>query len=196
MANDYEVHRKRVATRRRGLRQVLAQRFPEETRLSLEIGCGHGHWLVDYASEHPQKRCLGIDIAGGRIERALRKRQRAGIANVDFVKGEAMETLDSLPAHVSLGEVFVLFPDPWPKKRHWKNRLFCAVFLEQLAARCPAGTKCHFRTDHRNYFEWAEEEVARQALWRRDPSASWPFERETVFQLRADGFQSLIIVKH
>jgi len=195
MANDYDAHRERVSARRRSLGQGLAARFPQETRISLEIGCGHGHWLVAYASAHPEKRCLGIDVAGGRIERALRKRERAGLSNVDFLKSEAMETLDLLPAHVLLEEVFVLFPDPWPKKRHWKHRLFCRGFLEQLGARCPAGVKCYFRTDDRDYYEWAEEAVAEQALWRRDPAAAWPFERETVFQLRAEGFQSLVIVK-
>ncbi len=169
--------------------------FPEPAALSLEIGCGHGHWLVDFAAAFPEKRCLGLDIIGDRIERAEKKVRRAGVTNAHFVRGEAFEVLDLMPEHVRLTEVFILFPDPWPKKRHWKNRLFCVKFLSELAKRCDSGVRCHFRTDHDPYFEWAEEVVAEQRIWERDTVSDWPFERETVFQSRADGFQSMILVK-
>ncbi|EDY84211.1 Putative methyltransferase superfamily [Verrucomicrobiia bacterium DG1235] len=181
--------------RRNDLEEKLAELFPCETKLSLEIGCGHGHWLVDYAAGHPEKSCLGVDLIQDRVSRAGRKRDRAKLGNVQFVKGEAFEVIDLLPAHVRLSEVFILFPDPWPKKRHWKNRIFRHAFLSELAKRCDSGVRCHFRTDYEPYFEWATEVVAEEALWRRDEEIDWPFEKETVFQRRADSFQSMIIVR-
>lgn len=170
--------------------------FPETTKLTLEIGCGHGHWLVAYAEANPSKRCLGVDLIGERIERAEKKARRAEQGNALFLRGEAFEVLDLMPEHVELDEVFILFPDPWPKKRHWKNRLFCHAFLVELAKRCSTGVRCHFRTDHDPYFEWAEEVVAEQTIWRRDRGIDWPFERETVFQKRADGYQSMVLVRN
>lgn len=175
--------------------KALKELYPQPCRLTLEIGCGHGHWLVDFATDHPEKECLGVDLIRDRIERAERKRVRAGVGNAHFLKAEAFELLDQLPDQVALAEVFVLFPDPWPKKRHWKNRLFCHGFLEELAKRCEVGTRCHFRTDHEGYFEWAEEIISEQARWGGVEEAEWPFEKETVFQARAEAFQSLIIEK-
>lgn len=188
-------HLKSVASRRTMLRELLVELFPDPTRLTLEIGCGHGHWLVAYGSQNPDRRCIGVDLIGNRIDRANKKRDTAKLENVRFLKAEAMELLDLLPQHVELQDVFVLFPDPWPKKRHWKNRLFCQPFLEELNARCDGGVRCHFRTDHTGYFEWAMELLDNQSVWSVQTTDNWPFERETVFQLRSDSYQSLIIVK-
>ena len=195
MASGYEQHLEWVAQRRERLQTQLAKLYPEPIGLSLEIGCGHGHWLTDYAAAHPEKTCLGIDIIGDRIERAERKSSRAGLENVHFFRAEAFEALDLMPSHVHLNEVFILFPDPWPKKRHWKNRLFSLPFLEELAKRTDRGTLCHFRTDHDPYFEWALELLPEQGAWRIDENREWPFERETVFQSRAQSYQSLILAR-
>lgn len=195
MTPGYEQHQEWVKQRRDKLESVLAELFPEPTDLSLEIGCGHGHWLAEFAATFPEKQCLGLDLIGDRIERAEKKAARAGATNAKFVRGEAFEALDLMPKHVRLNEVFILFPDPWPKKRHWKNRLFCAKFLTELAKRCSSGVRCHFRTDHDPYFEWAEEVIVEQELWTRDHEFDWPFEKETVFQNRADSYQSLVLVK-
>ncbi|MDQ8204235.1 tRNA (guanosine(46)-N7)-methyltransferase TrmB [Pelagicoccus sp. SDUM812003] len=193
MPSGYEQHLDWVAQRRRSLKERLAKRFAEPVSLTLEIGCGHGHWLVDYAAAFPDKTCLGIDIIGDRIERAERKRQRAGQGNLSFVRGEAFETLDLMPPQVTLAEVFILFPDPWPKKRHWKKRLFSLPFLDELAKRSDPGVLCHFRTDHDPYFDWALELLPEQQAWEREEGREWPFERETVFQARAPSYQSLIL---
>lgn len=195
MSEGYQQHLAWVAQRRDNLRQLLAELFPVKCELGLEIGCGHGHWLNGYASTRPDHRFLGVDLIADRIDRANRKRERAGVVNVDFIKAEAMELLDLLPEHVVLTEVFVLFPDPWPKKRHWKNRLFCESFLEELGKRCGEGVRCHFRTDHAGYFEWAEEIASQTKTWSRIDESNWPFELETVFQSKADSYQSLILVK-
>ncbi|MDQ8198689.1 tRNA (guanosine(46)-N7)-methyltransferase TrmB [Pelagicoccus enzymogenes] len=195
MNTGYEQHLEWVKKRRAELRQKLAKLFPEPADLSLEIGCGHGHWMADFAAAFPEKQCLGVDLIGDRIERAEKKVARAGTSNARFVRGEAFEVLDLMPDHVRLNEVFILFPDPWPKKRHWKNRLFSQKFLSELAKRCRLGVRCYFRTDHDPYFEWAEEVVAEQDLWSREHEFVWPFERETVFQNRAESYQSLVVVK-
>ena len=103
-----------IASRRAELRAQLAPRLTGLRTLTLEIGCGHGHFLTAYAAAHPDLRCLGLDIANDRIARALRKRDRARLANLDFVHADADDLLSALPEEISLSQVFVLFPDPWP----------------------------------------------------------------------------------
>src|SRR4051812_26665493 len=111
----------RITERRAALRTDLAALLPAGQSIVWEIGSGHGHFLVQYAQAFPEKFCVGVDIIGDRLDRSGRKRDRAKLANCHFVQAEAREFFDALPAGVNLQEVWVLFPDPWPKKRHHKK---------------------------------------------------------------------------
>ena len=185
----------RVEARLEQLRTELPPVLPPPpAAITLEIGCGHGHFLTRFAEAHPERFCLGIDILSDRLERANKKRNRAGLTNVRFHKVEAVELLECLPAGISFEEVFLLFPDPWPKKRHHKNRLVRPEFLESLATRMVPGGRFYFRTDHTEYFAAGREVLEQQPRWRIDPAAPWPFEEATVFQLKAPAYQSLVAV--
>ena len=81
----------------------------------LEIGAGHGHFLTAYAAAHPERTCVGLDIIAERVERANRKKNRARLDNLHFLHASAEDFLASLPENVRFADVFVLFPDPWPK---------------------------------------------------------------------------------
>jgi tRNA (guanine-N7-)-methyltransferase len=181
-----------LASRRAELRAQVASRLAGVRALTLEIGCGHGHFLTAYAAAHPELHCLGLDIANDRIARALRKRDRARLTHLDFVHADADDLLAALPEEISLAQVFVLFPDPWPKRRHHKNRLMQPEFLARLAARCSPGAGLYFRTDYRPYFAEARAVVAEHSDWRLQPDAAWPFEHVTVFQARADAHESFV----
>lgn len=185
----------RVAERRAELRRALAELLPEPRPIVWEIGCGHGHFLVRYAQEHPGKFCLGIDIILDRLARSGKKRDRAGLANCHFLRAEARECFNEFPPGVTFAEVWVLFPDPWPKARHHKNRLLQEDFFDAIASRADAGARFYFRTDHEEYFRAVEAVVAGLATWRRDPGAAWPLEQETVFQARAPRHFSLVAVR-
>jgi len=190
-----EAHLRRAEERRARLGAELESRLTGMDTIALEIGCGHGHWLTDYSGARPEIYCVGIDLIGDRIERAKRKAGRAKRENLLFVKAEASEFLDQLPREVRIQSVFILFPDPWPKKRHWKNRIMNPGFLERLGNRCQEGARLYFRTDHLEYFEWAEAVVESAEKWDRLDGETWPFERETVFQSKADSYRSLILGK-
>lgn len=161
--------------------------------ITLEIGCGHGHFFTAYAAEHPDEVCVAVDLVGDRIERAQRKTDRAGLTNVTWIHGEAGLLLEALPPEARLGRILVLFSDPWPKRRHWKNRVIQLDFLGELAARAKEGAELCFRTDHESYFSWASRRVDLHPCWDVDPIAPWPFEHVSVFQQRAEaGYQSLV----
>jgi tRNA (guanine-N7-)-methyltransferase len=202
------------------LRETLAALLRDHPRITLEIGCGHGHFLTAYAAAQsvslsafhrlpsaarpPQTPfpagtfpagafCIGIDLIAERIARARRKAVRAGLEpRLAFLQAEVGEFLASLPARVAFADIFILFPDPWPKRRHHKNRLVQPGILSALATRSGIDTRLCFRTDYAPYFADACETVTAHANWEIDPTLSWPFEQETVFQNRAKTYQSFV----
>ena len=185
----------RINERRAALRTELRALLSARQSLVWEIGSGHGHFLVQYAKAFPAKYCVGVDIIRDRLNRSGRKRDRARLANCHFVQAEAREFLDALPPGVMFEEIWVLFPDPWPKKRHHKNRILQAEFLEALAGRAGEGTPLYFRTDHAEYFQAVAALIPKLKTWRLEPAAAWPLEQETVFQARAPAYQSLVVVR-
>lgn len=185
-----------VKQRRARLGTELAALVPAKSAIVLEIGCGHGHFLARYAAENPGKLCLGVDVIGERIERAQKKANRAKLANCHFIRGEAREVIDALPPDVRFAETWVLFPDPWPKKRHHKNRILQPAFFDYLAAnRVEKGGRLYFRTDFAEYFKFVADFLPGLTTWQPDPAAPWPLEHETVFQARAPAYQSLVAVR-
>jgi len=170
------------AARVEGLRARLAAGEVGGARLTLEIGCGHGHWLNAYAEAHPDETCLGIDLLGERLRKCEAKRARRGLGNVRFLKAEATELLDALPPGRRLAKVFVLYPDPWPKRRQNRKRFLQAANLDRLAAAAEPGCLLAFRTDHADYHARAAEALAAHPGWEVAPGAPWPFESPTFFQ--------------
>lgn len=187
----YEAHlRQRIASLREQLR-ALYEKHPDASH-TLEIGCGHGHFLTAYAKQFPATFSLGVDLNIERIRKGEKKRQTLGLENLSFLRASIEDCMEALPEHLRFDSVFMLFPDPWPKKRHWKNRMLQTSFLSALVAKCNEGAHFHFRTDHEGLFEWALEHVDAHPNWKRLPEAQWPFEIETVFQSKAASHQSLI----
>jgi len=180
------------ASRIADLRERLATLLQTTRPLTLEIGSGHGHYLTAYAQAHPERFCIGIDLIGDRLDRSARKSNRAGLTNIAWLHADVRLFLEALPADTRLAEIFLLFSDPWPKRRHWKNRVLQPEFLTALATRAGEGARFCFRTDHAPYFSQARNHVDEHTDWTLAPEEPWPFELATVFQLRADGHQSFI----
>lgn len=184
------LHQSRLAALRERLGPLLATPLP----ITLEIGSGHGHYLTGYAQAHPGRFCIGIDLLQDRLARSQRKSDRAGLPNIAWLHAEARLFLEALPENPVINEVFILFSDPWPKRRHWKNRVVQTDFLSELAAKCADDARLCFRTDHADYFTYAREIASAHPDWtlRAEADEPWPFELATVFQQRADGHQSWI----
>lgn len=184
-----------VEQRRAALRVELAALLPSGAVIVLEIGCGHGHFLARYSAEHPGKICLGVDVINERIERARRKATRAKLPHCHFIRAEARELIECLPPGVTFEEIWVLFPDPWPKKRHHKHRLLQPEFFDFIAHRAGQGARLYFRTDFAGYFEVVAAFLPGLKTWQPDPAGLWALEHETVFQARAPSYQSLVAVR-
>lgn len=162
--------------------------------ITLELGCGHGHYLTSYAEKHPEQVCLGADLITKRIEKACAKAEKRKLDRLHFMKADANQLLQALPDDLQFSEVFILFPDPWPKKRHHKNRLIQTEFLSNLKKRMAKGGILYFRTDHTEYFEWARECIGQHSQWYIAKDAPWPHEAESYFQNLMDSWHSLVCV--
>ena len=181
-----------IEERRHKLSADLAAIFPRgEGTFYCEIGCGHGHFLTAFATANPTVMCIGIDLIGDRIDRARRKRDRAGLRNLHFIQAEARLFLEQLPPGVRIAHYILLFPDPWPKLRHHKNRLLQADFLTSAAQHAETGCRLYFRTDFRPYYDDATSAVVAHPKW-ETTEEPWIFEHETVFQQRAPSHHSLV----
>jgi tRNA (guanine-N7-)-methyltransferase len=179
-------HGAMIATRRDHLRALLLQITSGSGSMVLEVGSGHGHFLTAYSAVHPKELCIGIDIASDRVVRANRKRERAKLPNLHFILADADDFLAAMPEGVKFSSVYILFPDPWPKRRHQKHRVLKRAFLDAIAARTGKGAGLYFRTDHEPYFRDAQEIMRSHSDWMESDSREWPFEEPTVFQKRAD----------
>lgn len=194
---EHAKYLQRKAERMARLRGELEQLglTTESRPLTLEIGCGHGHWLTAYAAAHPDEFCLGLDLVTHRINRCWKKVRRMELENCVFMKAEAMEVMAAMPECVRLAKSFLLFPDPWPKNKHRKKRLVQKEFLTQLASFQGPGTRFYFRTDHEVYFKWTHKHLVEHAQWQIDPSIEWPFEEESWFQGILGDYQSMVSVR-
>ncbi|PWU07356.1 MAG: tRNA (guanosine(46)-N7)-methyltransferase TrmB [Verrucomicrobia bacterium] len=186
----YEHILEEAAERKQCLKELCIAQFLGKT-VTLEIGCGHGHFLTSYAKSYPDRIFIGIDLSTDRIGRGKKKQETARLSNLHFIKAEANEFIESLPEGIVLEEIFILFPDPWPKTKHHKNRLMQESFLELLAQKVLPETKLYFRTDYDPYFEWTKEILEGSKFWELDDGL-WPFEEESVFQKRMVSYQSLV----
>lgn len=186
-------YRKFLADREKRVGQLhalLCQLFPEPTEIVFEAGCGHGHFLTAFAMEYREHPCVGIDLVTKRIEKANSKRDKRHLHHLHFMKAAVEEWLEALPAHIQLCQIFMLFPDPWPKARHHKNRMLQPKLLSQLAKLATSGATLHFRSDHEDNFNWALEQIQQSNDWNHLPDYPWPFEVPTFFQDLAAQWQS------
>jgi tRNA (guanine-N7-)-methyltransferase len=130
----------------------LSQIFPGPQPLEVELGCGDASFLVNYAKLHPERNFIGVERLLGRIRKLDRKGRRAGLTNLRGVRIESSYFLEYLlPSHM-VSALHVYFPDPWPKKRHHKNRLVNERFPKIARAALTPGGVVYLRTDDEDYF--------------------------------------------
>ena len=135
----------------RGRRLDLDAVFGRRACKVMEIGFGNGETIISMANSHPENDYLGVDVYEPGIGRLLAAISDTGLTNVRLLRGDAVDVLCEDIAPESLYSVLLLFPDPWPKKRHHKRRLVQADFVKQVATRLEPGGSFHLATDCQDY---------------------------------------------
>ena len=173
-------------------RLVEAFSLPLES-VHLEIGFGGGENLVTEATAHPQVGFIGCEPFVNGMAKILASIAAGAIDNIRLYAGDAVELLAWLP-DASLDEVALLYPDPWPKRRHWKRRLLSEGTLAELARVMAPGGELRIDTDIADYAAWILVAVRRQGSFRwtaeaaadwRERGSDWPQTRYEAKALRA-----------
>ena len=125
---------------------------------ALEIGFGGGEHLAWQAERRPGTGFLGVEFFINGVAGLLRRIQERGLGNIRIHHGDGRDILDALPER-SLDRVFILFPDPWPKKRHHKRRIIQDQTLARLATVMKDGVELRLATDDMGYLRWMLERL-------------------------------------
>lgn len=149
--------------------------FPDTDKpLEIDLGCGDGLFLAGMAAHHPERNFLGVERLLGRIEKTSRRITQGRLPNARVLRLESSYTLSWLLPTASVSRLHLLCPDPWPKKKHHKRRMFHdEEFLGGLARILIPGAEFLLKSDDLPYFEDAVEVMGSQ----RDFEAlDWPEE--------------------
>lgn len=156
------------------------QEFGNDNPVELEIGIGKGLFLQHAAQEHPDRNFVGIEIRRKYLNVAKARIEKRPLANARLVCGEAFEFMEQFLRPDSLSVIHVYFPDPWPKKRHHRRRLFSPDFMAEVNRVLLPGGQLLIATDHYDYWTWITEVLQEQTYLR-------PCEREPEKPAGADG---------
>ncbi len=132
---------------------AIERLFPSEQPLTVEIGFGSGESLLQMAREQPGTNFLGIDVYQPGAGRVLQGIVEHGLGNIRLICHDAVEVFRDNLAEESIDRVLILFPDPWPRKRHHKRRLVRDGFMQLVLSRLKPGGEVHLATDWPPYLE-------------------------------------------
>lgn len=144
----------------------LLRLFARSRPLEVELGCGDASFLVRYAAKHPEHNFIGVERLLGRIRKLDRKGRRAALTNLRGVRIESAYFLEYLLPPRSATSLHIYFPDPWPKRKHWKNRLINERFPELARQALAPGGVVYLRTDNAEYFRQMTEVFAAHRAFR------------------------------
>lgn len=161
--------------------------FGRQAPLIVEIGFGMGQATAAIAATRPGDDFLGIEVHEPGVGALLQRIDEQQLPNLRILRHDAVAVFESMLAPASLAGVHVFFPDPWPKKRHWKRRLIQPPFVALLASRLAPGGLLHCATDWQPYAEQMLEVLSAEPLLANTADSYAPrpaYRPETKFERR------------
>ena len=166
-------------------RAPLAEQVPLDGRdLHVEVGFGKDIRSLREAEENPDALYLGVEISGKTALKFRQKVARLGLRNVFGYWGDVRDVLDGMLPEGGVASFTVLFPDPWPKRRHHKNRWIQPDTAARVARALRPGGVVRVATDHEGYAAWIRECMAGAGLEDAATRTGVPEEDRTLFARR------------
>ena len=162
----------------------------EPEALWLEIGFGAGEHLIDQAKANPAVALIGCEPFLNGVAAALANIDRERVGNVRLRHGDAEALVKATP-EAFFSRVFLLYPDPWPKRRHNRRRIVSDAMIEALARIVKPGGEVRFATDIDDYAGWTLKRFLASPCFRWTPSSAsdwrtpWPGWRPTRYEVKA-----------
>jgi len=155
--------------------------FKNQFPTILEIGFGMGSSLLAIAQEHPENNYIGIEVHRPGVGALLANIATHNLTNIRIYCADAIEVLNQCILDNSLTEIIILFPDPWPKKKHHKRRLIQPKFIELIHSKLQPNGYLHIATDWENYAEHIEQIMTQTKFFKKTTPKPRP---ETKFEQR------------
>lgn len=130
----------------------------------VDMGCGHGDFLIERTQQYPEKFFVGVEISRKRVAKTSHRLAKRHRTNYAIIHGDGEWVLKTFFPTGSVSELHINFPDPWLRKRHWKNRLLRPSFILQVIRVLKVGGRVSFVTDVEEYASYAAE-VFLQFCW-------------------------------
>jgi tRNA (guanine-N7-)-methyltransferase len=151
--------------------------FGNHRPVEMELGTGKGGFLLERARSLPELNLFGVEWANKYYRFAAQRMARWELTNVRLMRADARHLLIHHLPDDSLAALHVYHPDPWPKKRHHKRRLFQPGFVEALARVLRRRCRLFVQTDHQEYYTWIRDSLATQPGLNIE--AAGPLDRRT-----------------
>ena len=143
----------------------LGTLFPSAQPIVMEIGYGMGEATWQIAKADPRVNYLGVEVHMPGVGKLMARLDEYELTNVRLIERDVFEVLYYMVKDSSLDGVHLFFPDPWPKKRHFKRRIVNERFLSDVAAKLKPGGYLHIATDWVPYAEWITEVFSQTKLF-------------------------------
>ncbi len=137
----------------------------EEKKILIEYCSGNGAWVLQKAQEDPSKQWIAVEQRFERVRKIWSKRENLALSNLLIVCGEARTFTTFYLPDASVDEVYINFPDPWPKAKHAKNRLIQESFVRELFRVLKPGATVTIVTDHVPYCLHIIEALSKDGLF-------------------------------
>ena len=134
--------------------------FGRDAPTDIEIGAGKGKFLNEFATAQPARNLLGVERSAKYHRLCCDRAARRGLTNVRLLRTTGEDLLFRLLAEASVVNMFVLFPDPWPKKRHHKRRIFKPEIVVAMVRVLAIGGRLLVKSDHADYADVIGEVLA------------------------------------
>jgi len=147
---------------------------PPKSEIRMEIGFGGGEHLAHEANLHPDTGFIGIEPFINGMAKMLGEIETRNLTNIRLYDDDATRILDWLPS-CCVSRVDLLYPDPWPKKRHWKRRFVSQKNLDRIARVLVPGGELRFASDIDTYVNWTllHCDHHREFCWTAKSARDW-----------------------